>query len=48
MNIARSFNDWRRYRATRDELNRLSSRELADIGFTRSDIPQVARKAAGL
>ncbi|MCC0029361.1 MAG: DUF1127 domain-containing protein [Brucellaceae bacterium] len=48
MNIARSINDWRRYRAISAELNRLSSRELEDIGFSRGDIPQVARKAAGL
>lgn len=47
MNIARSFNEWRRYRAVRDELNRLSSRQLEDIGFSRGDIPDVARKAAG-
>lgn len=45
MNIARSFNEWRRYRQTREELYRLSSRELEDIGFTRGDIPSVARKA---
>ena len=46
MNIARTFNEWRRYRQTREELYRLSSRELEDIGFNRGDIPTVARKAA--
>jgi uncharacterized protein YjiS (DUF1127 family) len=46
MNITRSFNEWRRFRVTRDALNRLSSRELEDIGFNRGDIPAVARKSA--
>ena len=46
MNITRSFNEWRRFRVTRDALNRLSSRELEDIGFNRGDIPVVARNSA--
>ncbi|TCD12444.1 DUF1127 domain-containing protein [Oricola cellulosilytica] len=46
MNLARSFNEWRRYNATRAQLNRLSSRELEDIGMNRGDITEVARKAA--
>ena len=45
MNIARSINDWRRYRAISAELNRLSSRELEDIGFNRAEITSVARRA---
>jgi len=46
MNITRSFAEWRRYRATCNELNRLTSRELNDLGISRGDIPFVARKAA--
>ena len=46
MNLVRSFNEWRRYRETSLELNRLSGRELEDIGFARGDIPNVARRAA--
>ena len=45
MNLTRSFNAWRQYRATANELNRLSQRELADLGISRSDIPAVARRA---
>jgi uncharacterized protein YjiS (DUF1127 family) len=33
---------WKRYNASMDELSRLTDRELADIGITRSDIPRVA------
>lgn len=47
MNLARSYNNWRRYRETCNELNRLSQRELADLGIARSDIPTVARRAIG-
>lgn len=47
MNIARSYQNWRRYRETCNELNRLSQRELADLGISRSDIPAVARRAIG-
>lgn len=46
MKLVRTFNEWRRYRETTLELNRLSGRELADIGFVRGDIPHIARKAA--
>ncbi|RYE82190.1 MAG: DUF1127 domain-containing protein [Hyphomicrobiales bacterium] len=45
MNIVRSFSNWRRYRETCGELNRLSQRELADLGLSRSDIPAIARQA---
>lgn len=41
---------WARRRAaylqTWRELDGLNDRELADIGFSRSDIPQIARDAA--
>jgi uncharacterized protein YjiS (DUF1127 family) len=46
MKITRSFNEWRRYRATCNELSRLSTRELNDLGINRGDIPFVARKAS--
>ncbi len=45
MNITRSYNNWRKYRQTVNELNRMSSRELADLGIARSDITSVAREA---
>jgi len=34
------------YRATRDQLNALSSRELADLGISRSMITRLALEAA--
>ena len=45
MNLIRNYRNWRRYRDTVSELNRLSNRELSDLGFTRGDIRDVARKA---
>lgn len=45
MNLARSFNNWRKYRQTVSELGRMSDRELSDLGIGRSDIPFVARQA---
>lgn len=46
MNIARSFNNWRKYRQTVAELGRMSNRELSDLGIGRSEIQSVARAAA--
>lgn len=46
MNLVRSFSEWRRYRATCNELNRLTSRELNDLGLNRGDIPYVARRVS--
>jgi len=43
MNVARSFNNWRKYRQTVNELARMSSRELADMGISSSEIEAVAR-----
>ena len=43
MNVARSFNNWITYRRALAELGRLDSRELADIGITRAQIPALAR-----
>jgi uncharacterized protein YjiS (DUF1127 family) len=45
MNIARSFATWRKYRQTVVELDRMSNRELNDLGIARSDIQRVARAA---
>ena len=45
MNLVRNYRNWRRYRATVSELNSLSTRELNDLGISRADIHQVARKA---
>jgi uncharacterized protein YjiS (DUF1127 family) len=40
------YSRWQRYKRTVTELERLSSRELADLGLTSYDIPRVAREAA--
>ena len=45
MNITRSYNNWRKYRQTVNELGRMSNRELADLGIARYDIPSIAREA---
>lgn len=36
------------YRRTVDELHALSDRDLADLGFHRSEIPRIARQAVEL
>ena len=46
MNIVDSYRNWRRYRTTVNELNRLSTRELSDLGMARSDIRTLARQAS--
>ena len=43
MNVARSFNNWRKYRQTVNELDSMNSRELRDLGIHRADIRSVAR-----
>lgn len=43
MSLIQNFREWRRYRNTVNELNRLSARELNDLGLNRADIPFVAR-----
>ncbi|EDQ33314.1 putative conserved small protein [Hoeflea phototrophica DFL-43] len=45
MKLTHSFASWRKYRETCAELNKLSERELSDIGMVREDIPFVARRA---
>ncbi|MGV3550976.1 DUF1127 domain-containing protein [Rhizobium sp.] len=46
MNVARSFNNWIKYRQTVAELGRMSARELQDLGIARADIRRVARASA--
>ncbi|MGN7735371.1 DUF1127 domain-containing protein [Ensifer sp. 22564] len=45
MNVARSFNNWRKFRQTVSELGRMSNRELQDVGIDRAEIRSVARAA---
>lgn len=45
MSVIRNYRNWRRYRETCHELNRLSNRELQDLGMSRGDIPFVARRS---
>ena len=45
MNVARSLNNWRKYRQTVNELGRMTNRELHDLGIDRGDIRTVARAA---
>jgi uncharacterized protein YjiS (DUF1127 family) len=47
MNVARTLNNWRKYRQTVAELGRMTPRELNDLGIDRSDIRRVARTAVG-
>lgn len=47
MNMARSFSNWRKYRQTVNELDRMTPRELRDLGIEREDIKKVARAAVG-
>lgn len=42
-NLFSMLSAWKDTRVTRRELNRLSDRELDDIGLCRSDIERVAR-----
>lgn len=44
MNLIRNYRNWRRVRETINELNRLSNRELADVGISRTEIDRVARQ----
>ena len=45
MSLMDDYRRWRRYRRTVNELERLSSRELSDLGIGRGDIRRVARDA---
>ncbi|MBN9072245.1 MAG: DUF1127 domain-containing protein [Rhizobiales bacterium] len=44
MNLIQNFRDWRAYRATVSELDRLSNRQLADLGIARHQIKSIARR----
>jgi uncharacterized protein YjiS (DUF1127 family) len=48
MNVARTLNNWRKYRQTVTELGRMTNRELNDLGISRSEIRSVARSAVSL
>jgi uncharacterized protein YjiS (DUF1127 family) len=44
--LAARYAQYRLYRTTYDELNRLSDRELADLGLHRANIASVSLEAA--
>jgi uncharacterized protein YjiS (DUF1127 family) len=44
--LVRFIQEWKRYNRSLSELSRLGDRELADIGISRSDIPQIAWETA--
>ncbi len=46
--IVTTYRAWRKYRQTYNELMRLSTRDLADLGINPGDIPEIARKSASL
>jgi uncharacterized protein YjiS (DUF1127 family) len=46
--ISEKLNAWRRYRASLRELYSLTDRELNDLGISRWEIDDVARRSAGL
>ncbi|MGO4352885.1 DUF1127 domain-containing protein [Rhizobium sp. RAF36] len=46
MNVARTLNNWRKYRQTVSELGRMTNRELHDLGIDRGDIRNIARAAS--
>ncbi|ADZ70635.1 DUF1127 domain-containing protein [Polymorphum gilvum] len=43
--LVTKYRAWKKYRATYDELSRLSTRELNDLGISRADIGTIARDA---
>lgn len=44
MNLVQEFRSWRCYRTAAEQLERLSDRELADIGVMRGDIRRAVRR----
>ena len=46
--LVTTYRSWRKYLETYNELMRLSSRELQDLGINRVDIPTIARQSAKL
>lgn len=47
LNLMANYKNWRKYRETYNELSRLTTRELSDLGINRADIGQIARQAVG-
>lgn len=45
-NIVRNYRSWRKFHATYNELMRLSTHELNDLGISRADIPHIARRTS--
>lgn len=45
MDLTQTLRNWRRYRNTVNELNRMSNRELDDFGIGRSNIRAIARQS---
>ncbi|MEM9635996.1 MAG: DUF1127 domain-containing protein [Pseudomonadota bacterium] len=43
--VRQKYSNWVNYRRAVDELSRLSTRELQDLGICRGDIKFVARRA---
>ena len=43
--LTSSYLSWRKYRETCEKLQKLSDRELGELGITRDDIPFIARRA---
>jgi uncharacterized protein YjiS (DUF1127 family) len=43
--LVNTYRAWRKYRETYNELMRLSTRDLADLGIARAEIPEIARKS---
>jgi uncharacterized protein YjiS (DUF1127 family) len=46
MSVVRTVNNWINYRRTVNELGRLNSHALQDLGITRAEIPALARASA--
>lgn len=44
--LAQSYNRFRKYHETLNELNNLGDRELADLGLNRSQFRKIAQDAA--
>lgn len=45
--IVASYLSWVKYRQTCNELNRLTNRELDDLGIARGDISKLAKRSVG-
>jgi len=48
MKFIENYRNWKKVRQTSFELAALSNRELNDLGISRSDIPFIARRSAGI